>query len=88
MSLDSISQISDESMLLSEESLREAIHHMVMADSDRDVAAMQTRRCQICRNHAQAGIVRAVCWRVSGQCAGFCIGICVGFCVGICIAIW
>lgn len=44
MSLDSISQISDESMLVSEESLREAIHHMVMADSDRDVAAMQTRR--------------------------------------------
>ena len=44
LSLDSISQISDESMLVSEESLREAIHHMVMADSDRDVAAMQTRR--------------------------------------------
>lgn len=44
LSLDSISQISDESMLVSEESLREAIHHMVMADSDRDIAAMQTRR--------------------------------------------
>ena len=44
LSLDSISQISDESMLVSEESLREAIHHMVMADSDRDVAAIQTRR--------------------------------------------
>ena len=44
LSLDSISQISDESMLVSEESLREAIHHMVMADSDRDIAAIQTRR--------------------------------------------